>query len=76
MTWDAAYYYCEALKARGDITSGLAGNNSNPPSDYTYWVNPDGSTPTSSNSCEAFGADVGYVFNDFPRDLSAYALCE
>ena len=79
MTWDAAYYYCQALKARGDITSGLAGkDNTDLPDDDAYWLNslyPSGSTPTSSNSCDAFYMDYGDVHSNV-RYSDCYALCE
>jgi hypothetical protein len=65
MTWDSAYYYCEALsKIEGSGITGMAVKKDSFESFgiYSYaWVNSladGGLTPTSSNTCSAFHLDL------------------
>ena len=84
MTWDAAYYYCEALSKIDDSITGMAvKKDSFEPFgvDGFSWLNTlqsGGSTPTSGNECRAFLVYLysGGVYNDFGREGNYYAMCE
>ena len=85
MTWDAAYYYCEALsKIEGSGITGMAKKDSVEPvgvDEYAWgWVNTldDGSTTPSSNNCIAFNMALfpGAVSNAIRSSEGGYAMCE
>ena len=84
MTWDAAYYYCEALSKIDDSITGMAKKDSFEPfgGEGYGWLNTlanGGSTPTSGNEYEAFYVDIssGSV-NGYSRGNDSFfsALCE
>jgi hypothetical protein len=86
-SWDAAYYYCEALsKIEGSGITGMAKKDSFERVDGisgTAWLNslyPSGTTPTSSNECGAFYVNLttGAASGIHHRrgNANAYALCE
>ena len=81
MTWEQAYYYCEALSKIDDSITGMAKKDSFEPVvvDGNGWTNTlvSGDITPSGNDCWAFYVDLssGAVYND-RRDYYIYAMCE